>query len=109
MKKIFLFFSVLFTLMLSIESIYGQPNADLQTADSFYQNKNWTVAKQKYLRYLGDDSLNSLVWNRLGYCNQNLGNYTDAISNYNRSLKLNPLPRLRVVHNAACHGLFDVK
>jgi tetratricopeptide (TPR) repeat protein len=90
MKKIFLFFSVLFTLMLSIESIYGQPNADLNTADSFYQNKNWTVAKQKYLKYLGDDSLNSLVWNRLGYCNQNLGNYTDAISNYNRSLRLNP-------------------
>jgi tetratricopeptide (TPR) repeat protein len=95
MKKNFLLLSFLFALMLSIESIYGQPKSDLQSADSFYQNKNWTVAKQKYLKYLGDDSLNSLVWNRLGYCNQNLGNYADAINNYNRSLKLNPSPLIK--------------
>jgi tetratricopeptide (TPR) repeat protein len=95
MKKTLVFLTVLSGLMISIESIYGQVNSELQTADSFYQNKNWTVAKQKYQKYLGDDSLNSLVWNRLGYCNQNLGNYTDAIGNYNRSLKLNPSPLVK--------------
>ncbi len=95
MKKYPTFPLCVILLMISTKSTYGQATADLQIADSFYMNKNWPVAKQKYLKYLGDDSSNSLVWNRLGYCNQNLGNYPEAVRNYNKSLTLNPPPMIK--------------
>ena len=95
MKKMFLLFSGLLLLTISAESIYGQSKADLQVADSLYMSQSWGMAKQKYLKYLGDDSSSSLVWNRLGYCNQNLGNYPEALRNYTRSLILNPAPMVK--------------
>jgi tetratricopeptide (TPR) repeat protein len=85
----------IFILTVSIESIYGQERADLQSADSLFIKKNWTLAKQKYLKYTGDTSSNSLIWNKLGYCNQNLGNYSDAITNYIKCLALNPAPAVK--------------
>src|SRR5882757_5513058 len=85
----------IFLLILTIETTYGQLHNDLQAADSFYMNKNWTAAKLKYESYLGDTSRNSMIWNRLGFCNQNLGLYTEAISDYNKSLAYNPIPQVK--------------
>ncbi len=74
------------------ERTYSQVMNNLQTADSFYMNKNWGNAKIIYLKLLGDTSKNSMVWNRLGFCNQNLGLYSDAVGNYKKSLANNPNP-----------------
>ena len=90
MKNIFIPVLYIFLLTVTIESVYSQVPNDLQTADSFYLNQNWAVAKTKYLKYLGDTSKNSMIWNRLGYCNQNLGLYSEAINDYNKSLSNNP-------------------
>jgi tetratricopeptide (TPR) repeat protein len=85
----------IFLISLTIETTYAQLQSDLQKADSFYMNKNWTTAKLKYLNYLGDTSKNSMIWNRLGFCNQNLGLYSEAISDYNRSLAYNSIPQVK--------------
>ncbi len=82
-------------LIITNESSYGQPNNNLQAADSFYLNKNWGAAKNIYLMYLGDTSKNSMIWNRLGFCNQNLGIYSEAVGNYNKSLANNPNPLVK--------------
>ena len=95
MKNIFTPVLYVFLLTVTIEISYGQALHDLQAADSFYLNKNWAVAKTKYLKYLGDTSTNSMVWNRLGYCNQNLGLYSEAINDYNKSLSNNPNPLVK--------------
>src|SRR5438045_4777437 len=36
-----------------------------------------------------------MIWNRLGFCNQNLGLYSEAIGNYNRSLANKPNPLVK--------------
>jgi tetratricopeptide (TPR) repeat protein len=95
MKNIYTPALYLFLLTVTIETSYGQTYNDLQAADSFYTNKNWVVAKMKYAKYLGDTSKNSMIWNRLGYCNQNLGIYNDAINDYNKSLANNPNPLVK--------------
>ena len=77
------------------QKTYGQVLNDLQTADSLYMNKNWGAAKMIYLKYLGDTSKNSMIWNRLGFCNQNLGLYTEAVEDYKKSLANNPNPLVK--------------
>src|SRR5258708_1597302 len=78
----------------------GSPAKTLQTADSMFFAQNWKEAKQDYTRYLTDTSTNSLAWNRLGYCNQNLGLYDDALNDYQKSLANNPSPPVRGVASA---------
>jgi len=95
MKKIPAFIFYIFLLTLTIERSYGQTQTGLQEADSFFLNKNWAAAKEKYTSHLGDDSSNSQVWNRLGYCNQNMGLYSEAIRDYNKSLSNNPSPQIK--------------
>jgi tetratricopeptide (TPR) repeat protein len=89
---IILFISIL---SMAFEWSYGQPANHLQEADSFYQNKNWGAAKAIYIKYLGDTSKNSILWNRLGFCNQNLGLYSEAVGDYNKSLANNPNPLVK--------------
>jgi tetratricopeptide (TPR) repeat protein len=93
----YIYFAILFVSFLTVglERTYGQTKNNLQSADSLYQMKNWTAAKLIYAKYLGDTSKNAMFWNRLGYCNQNLGLYSEAISNYNRSLANNPNPLVK--------------
>jgi len=88
---------ILYILILTAanERICAQAINNLQAADSFYANRNWAAAKMIYLKYLGDTSKNSMVWNRLGFCNQNLGLYSEAIGNYNTSLANNPNPLVK--------------
>jgi tetratricopeptide (TPR) repeat protein len=89
---IFLYISIL---TVTNESTYGQAINNLQAADSFYMNKNWVTAKKIYVKYLGDTSKNSMIWNRLGFCNQNLGLYSEAIGDYKNSLANNPNPLVK--------------
>jgi hypothetical protein len=51
----------------------------------------------KYDSYLKTDDSNSMVWNRLGFCNQNLGHLSEALSNYKKSLACHPSPMLQSV------------
>jgi tetratricopeptide (TPR) repeat protein len=80
----------LFLLTVLIQTTEGQTNADLKTADSFYTKQHWTTAKLEYQRYLEKDSTNSMAWNKLGYCNQNLNLYQEAIRDYTLALANNP-------------------
>jgi len=95
MKNICVIILCISILTVTIQKIYGQVTNDLQAADSFYTNKNWEAAKMIYLKYLGDTSKNSMIWNRLGFCNQNLGLYSEAVEDYNKSLANNPNPLVK--------------
>jgi tetratricopeptide (TPR) repeat protein len=69
----------------------------LKAADSLFGIKEWKAAKANYVRYLKDTSKNALAWNRLGYCNHNLGKYDEAMADYERALDNKPNPPLRSV------------
>jgi tetratricopeptide (TPR) repeat protein len=92
MKNIYTILACIALLTVTNETGYGQMKDNLQTGDSLYVKKNWAGAKLIYTKYLGDTSGNSMVWNRLGFCNQNLNLYAEAIENYKRSLINNPNP-----------------
>ena len=84
MKARRLFAYILYLLFAGLcKPLYAQTT--LKTADSLFTQQNWKAAKEKYVTYLADTSKNSLAWNRLGYCNHNLGFYNDAITDYNRA------------------------
>ena len=68
-----------------------------QIADSLFVIKNWKEAKQIYEVILQDGKSNSLAWNKLGFCNHNLGNLEAAIQCYQRSLSQKPTPVLKGV------------
>jgi hypothetical protein len=95
MKKICAIIFYISILTVTDERTYGQAINNLQAADSFYVNKNWLTAKIIYQKYLGDTSKNSMIWNRLGFCNQNLGLYSEAVGDYNKSLANNPNPLVK--------------
>jgi tetratricopeptide (TPR) repeat protein len=69
----------------------------LSAGDDFFVKKNWSAAREKYRIYLSDTSKNALTWGRLGYCDQNLGFYCEALANYNKVLRLNSAPFLKPV------------
>ncbi len=92
------FFKIIFTSLVwiaAIKAVHAQIPAELESVDSLYSNKNWSAAKMKYAAYLGDTSSNAMIWNRLGFCNQNLGYYEDAIKDYNKALANNPSPPVK--------------
>jgi tetratricopeptide (TPR) repeat protein len=72
------------------EMAFGQTAGKLQQADSFYANHEWSSAKGEFIRFLRNDSSNSMVWNKLGFCNQHLGLYQEASEDYKMTLKANP-------------------
>jgi tetratricopeptide (TPR) repeat protein len=90
MKNICTIILYITILTVTYGTAYGQVINNLETADSFYMNKNWVTAKNIYQKYLGDTSKNSMIWNRLGFCNQKLGLYSEAMGDYNKSLANNP-------------------
>jgi hypothetical protein len=63
---------ILYILILTAanEMIYAQAVNNLQAADSFYVNRKWAAAKMIYLKYPGDSSKNSMIWNRPGFVNR---------------------------------------
>ncbi len=62
----------------------------LSSADSLYYLHDWNAAKELYKKYLADSSQNSIAWNRLGFCCQNLGQYDEAMHSYELSLANKP-------------------
>jgi hypothetical protein len=86
-------FIMLISFLLSVvtETARGQAIPALHAADSLYANKKWAAAKMKYADYVRGDTSNPMVWNRLGYCNQNLGLYGEAMSNYDQVLAHHPV------------------
>lgn len=74
---------------------HAQTPPVLEIADSLYFSRNWAAAKPIYVRYLADTSTNSMYWNRLGFCDQHLELYTDAVSAYKRALINNPPPVIK--------------
>jgi tetratricopeptide (TPR) repeat protein len=95
MRKNFVF--ILFFSTFIVKMSIGQSSTLLQSGDSLYAKKNWAGAKMKYDTYLKTDDSNSLVWNRLGFCNQNLGNFREARADYDKSLNRNPSPPVKTV------------
>ena len=91
---------VMLTLSISLCSVFTYAQNKLHAADSLFALKNWKAAKQNYVSYLGDTSVNSLAWNRLGYCNHNLGLYDEALKDYQRALDNKPSPPVRGVATA---------
>jgi len=69
----------------------------LRAADSLFQSQQWKPAKEKYQQYLTDTVTNPVTWNRLGYCEYNLGLYPQSISHYEKALTLNPAPQVKYV------------
>ncbi|MFI5154976.1 MAG: tetratricopeptide repeat protein [Chitinophagales bacterium] len=75
----------------------GQGAAMLIRADSLFFQGLWKDAMSEYVKYLADSSQNSVAWNRLGYADQRLGLYQDAIKNYEHSLACQPSKQVRAV------------
>ena len=69
----------------------------MRSADSLFQSQQWKPAKEKYQQYLTDTVTNPITWNRLGYCEYNLGLYQQSISHYEKALTLNPPPPVKYV------------
>jgi tetratricopeptide (TPR) repeat protein len=78
----------------------------LSAGDDFFIKKNWSAARGKYRKYLADTSKNALTYGRLGYCDQNLGLYNEALTNYNKVLQLNPTPFLKSVSESRISRTF---
>ncbi|HMH22031.1 MAG TPA: tetratricopeptide repeat protein [Puia sp.] len=83
----------------------------LHWADSMYYARNWKEAKAGYLLWLKnpDTSPAGLSWNRLGYCNHNLGLYDEALKDYAQSLTTHPSRALRSVVEIRMSEIFSVQ
>ncbi len=93
MKKTILM--VLIGLAFCMNALAQQGRSDLQIADSLYTMKQWKSAREHYQHYLKDTSTNAIAWNRMGYSNQNLGLYEEALKDYQKSLANKPSPPLK--------------
>ncbi|HTR31404.1 MAG TPA: tetratricopeptide repeat protein [Puia sp.] len=69
----------------------------LDRADSLFTARNWREAKKIYETTLRDTAYNSLEWNRLGFCDLNLGLYADALTCFRRSLVQQPSTPLKAI------------
>ncbi len=98
------------TALLTIVSIsaIAQDKATLKKADSLFLKQEWKASKQAYLSLLKDTSTNSISWTRLGYCNQNLGMFDEAMKDYNKSLANNPRPAVRSITLARMARIYSL-
>jgi tetratricopeptide (TPR) repeat protein len=92
MKRI----TVLLLIFTSVGAV-AQQQATLKKADSLFAKQEWKAAKQNYVSVLKDTSSNAVSWTRLGYCNQNLGLYAEALKDYDKCLANSPRPPVRSV------------
>src|ERR1700759_5059124 len=97
MRKIFTLMMLTLLALVATAQKHAANGSLLKAADSLFTIKEWKTARENYIRYLKDTSKNALAWNRLGYCNHNLGKYDEAMNDYQRSLANNPSPFLKSV------------
>ncbi|SEP36397.1 tetratricopeptide repeat protein [Mucilaginibacter sp. OK283] len=98
MKKFALLLTVLPSLLLSVFNAKAQfTSGGIKKADSLFFAQNWTGAQKQYRLVLADTSHNGLAWNRLGFCEYNLGNYQAAIGAYQKALMGKPAAPLKAI------------
>ena len=95
--KLILFFLLA---LLAARPVFAQSNTILNMADSLYTQHNWKIAKENYIAYLKDTSVNSIAWNHLAVCDFNLGLLNDAAKHYQKALSFNPPPQIRNIMEA---------
>jgi predicted negative regulator of RcsB-dependent stress response len=78
-------------------------------ADSLFSISEWKQALPLYEKLMKQIPQNSLEWNRMGYCYHNLGNYTEALNCYQRSLANNPSPLLKPVVEARIARIYAMQ
>ncbi|HVS92579.1 MAG TPA: hypothetical protein VHE59_11130 [Mucilaginibacter sp.] len=81
----------------------------LSEADSLYTIGNYKAAAGKYVTYLQDTSTNAPAWNRAGFSNQNIGNYAEALRDYQRSLANHPAPFIRSSVNSRMARILSIQ
>ncbi len=94
-----IFFPLIIFSLLSYVPSAGQAlnKSDFGTADSLFVAKDWAKAKRIYEMTLKDSSINPLEWNRLGFCDLNLGMYNEALKCFSRSLLQDPPVPLKAI------------
>ncbi len=80
--------------LFSICSLQAQLSG-IKKADSLFFAKNWSQAKTVYGQSLTDTTQNALAWNRLGYSDQQLKLYGEALHCYNKALAFGATPPLK--------------
>jgi len=108
MKKTGIFLALVFITFAATAQKHANSALVLKTADSLFNIKQWKTAREVYTRYLKDTSTNALAWNRLGYSNQNLGNYDEALRNYDRALSFKPAPPVRSIVSIRTARIYSV-
>lgn len=80
-------------------SVHAQDNKTLfQTANSYYQNKQYEEAEKMYLLVVQKDSRNANAYYNLGNTYFHQKNYAYAVWNYEKALKLEPDNKY-ILHN----------
>ena len=78
-------------------------------ADSLFSISEWKQALPLYEKLMEKIPQNSLEWNRMGYCYHNLGNYSDAMSCYEKSLAKNPSPFLKPIVESRMARIYSLQ
>ncbi len=90
---------LLLLLSISLAAAYAQDTkAMFQTANSYYQNKQYDEAKKLYLLILKKDKNNANVYYNLGNTYFHLQQYSNAVLFYERAKKLHPDSK-QIQHN----------
>ncbi len=92
---LFLFFSASWAAHASTGSFV--PTSPIAGADSLFALGRWNEARAAYEAVAAHhgEQMQALSWNRLGYCYHNLGNYSEAVKNYNKANAAKPSAALK--------------
>lgn len=104
MKKILLILPVLFFAL----SVFADEVATEQQAESMYREGKYREAADAYTQMLAGGKESAALYYNLGNCFYKMGENTDAILNYERSLLLNPADEMaRYNLKLAQNGVVD--
>lgn len=99
MKKKFKYVIFFGCWLLALGSVKAQDSKSLfQTANSYYQNKQYEEAEKMYTLLLKKDKKNANAYYNLGNTYYHLKNYPNAILNYEKAKKLQP-DNKQIAHN----------
>jgi tetratricopeptide (TPR) repeat protein len=100
---------LLFSLMMLLTATgRGQASkGNLETGNELYFKHEWAKAIPYFERALGDTSKSALLWQRLAMCQFSLAKWDQALTNYIRSLRLNPNPFLKGVVRSQIIAIYN--